>query len=189
MNIEQKTVFNKLREKGKFKEIPEDESNKQFQNLITELEENGFEQYEISNFARNKNYSKHNTNYWKQVKYLGIGPSAHSYNSISRQWNVKNNKTYITEIAKGNIPFSKEILNKKTQYNDYILSSLRTMWGVHLSTLENKYSKEMKDYCLNMADKFINYGLVAIRNDSLILTDQGKFVSDNIISELLFVDD
>lgn len=188
LTIEEKTVFHKRQAKGEFEEISEEESNTQFQLLIKKLAENGFEQYEISNFARNKNYSRHNTNYWKQIPYLGIGPSAHSYNTTSRQWNISNNKTYIAEIRKGKIPFSKEIIDKKTKYNDYILSSLRTMWGINLLVLEEQYSKEMKDYCMSMAEKFINYGLLAVKNNSLIITDQGKFVSDNIISELLFVD-
>ena len=188
LTIEEKTVFYKRRQKGNFKEISEEESNNQFQVLIQDLAENGFEQYEISNFARNGNYSIHNTNYWKQVKYLGIGPSAHSYNTLSRQWNINNNKSYISEIEKGKIPFERENLDRKTQYNDFILSSLRTMWGINLPVLEEQHSKEMKDYCLSMAEKFINYGLLAIKNNSLILTDQGKFVSDNVISELLFVD-
>ena len=188
LTIEEKTVFYKRRQKGDLKEISEEESNNQFQVLIQDLAENGFEQYEISNFARNGNYSIHNTNYWKQVKYLGIGPSAHSYNTSSRQWNINNNKTYISEIRKEKIPFQIENLNRKTQYNDFILSSLRTTWGINLSVLEEQHSKEMKDYCMSMAEKYIIYGLLAIKNNSLILTDQGKFVSDNVISELLFVD-
>lgn len=188
LTIEEKTIFHKRQAKGEFEEISEEESNTQFQLLIKKLAENGFEQYEISNFARKKKYSRHNTNYWKQIPYLGIGPSAHSYNTTSRQWNISNNKTYIAEISKGKIPFTKEIIDRKTEYNDYILSSLRTMWGISLLVLEEQYSKEMKDYCLSMAEKFINYGLLAVKNNSLIITDQGKFVSDNIISELLFVE-
>ncbi|MEA1897938.1 MAG: radical SAM family heme chaperone HemW [Bacteroidota bacterium] len=187
LSIEEKTLLHKLRQKGSFKELDESVSNQQYRELIEFADKNQFVQYEISSFGKKGCFSKHNSNYWKQEKYLGLGPSAHSYNGNSRQWNVSNNKKYIQEINNGKIPFVKEILNPLDHYNDYVLVSLRTMWGVDLEYVENTFSKELKDYCNTSANKFVEYGLLRIENNHIYLTNQGKFVSDNIISELLYV--
>ena len=187
LSIEENTLLYKLKQKGSLKEPDESISNQQYSELLEFAEKNQFIQYEISSFGKERFFSKHNSNYWKQEKYLGIGPSAHSFNGNSRQWNVSSNKKYIREINNGKIPFVKEILNPLDHYNDYVLVSLRTMWGVDLEYIENKFSKELKDYCNTSARKFVEYGLLRIKNNHIYLTDQGKFVSDNIISELLYV--
>ncbi len=187
LSIEENTLLHKLKQKGSLKEPDESISNQQYSELLEFAEKKQFIQYEISSFGKEGFFSKHNSNYWKQEKYLGIGPSAHSFNGNSRQWNVSNNKKYIREINNGKTPFVKEILNPLDHYNDYILISLRTMWGVDLEYIENKFSKELKDYCNTSARKFEEYGLLRIENNHIYLTDQGKFVSDNIISELLYV--
>jgi len=187
LSIEEKTILHKLKQKGSFKEVDESISNKQYRELNEFADKNKFVQYEISSFGKKGFFSKHNSNYWKQKSYLGIGPSAHSFNGSSRQWNVSNNEKYIREIEKGEIPFVKEILNPLDRYNDYILVSLRTMWGADLEYIENAFSKELKDYCNTSARKFVEYGLLKIKNNHIYLTNQGKFVSDNIISELLYI--
>lgn len=187
LTIEKKTKLYQLKQNGFFRETEESVSNQQYRELIEFAEKNEFIQYEISSFGLENYFSEHNSNYWKQKKYLGLGPSAHSFNDNSRQWNVKNNKKYILEIKKGKIPFEKEILNPLDHYNDYMLVSLRTMWGADLEYIENIFSKELKDYCITSSRKFIEYGLLTIKNNHIYLTNQGKFVSDNIISELLYV--
>ncbi len=188
LTIEPGTRFATLLKKGQLKLMEEDESVEQFRMLVNKLKEHDYLHYEISNFCKEAFFSKHNTNYWKQKKYLGIGPSAHSFNGNSRQWNVSNNSKYIEGIKRKIIPCKKEILDLKTRYNEYILTSLRTMWGADLKYIEETFSKEAKDYCVSLSNRFIDYGMVARKDDSLVLTHQGKFISDNIISELLMVE-
>lgn len=185
LTIEPQTEFSKLIKAKKIKMPDEDLSAEQFKLLIEKAGANKFLQYEISNFCPDGSFSKHNINYWKQVNYLGLGPSAHSYNGQIRQWNIANNKKYMNYIEEGKIPFEKEYLNDKKKYNEYILTSLRTMWGIDLKYLEENYSKEAVDYCTGLSKRFIDYGIITKKGDSLILTDQGKLVADNIISELM----
>ncbi len=187
LTIEPKTMFFNLLSKGKFKEVTENESYKQYKKLIKLTKENDFIQYEISNFAKTGFYSKHNSNYWNQSKYLGIGPSAHSFNITSRQWNINNNKEYLEKIKNGLIPSIKETLEINTRYNDYVLTSLRTIWGIDLEYIEQNFSEESGKYCENMAQKYISSGLIEKKDKKLVLSEKGKFIADNIISELLFV--
>jgi len=187
LTIEPKTMFFNLLRKGKFKEITENESYKQYKKLIKLTKENDFIQYEISNFAKTGFYSKHNSNYWNQSKYLGIGPSAHSFNITSRQWNIANNKEYLEKIKNGLIPSIKETLDVNTRYNDYVLTSLRTIWGIDLEYIEQNFSEESGKYCENMAKKYISSGLIEKKDKKLVLSEKGKFIADNIISELLFI--
>jgi oxygen-independent coproporphyrinogen-3 oxidase len=187
LTIEKKTAFYLKKKKGELEEIPEEESILQFEKLVKLTEENQFIQYEISNFSKTGFISKHNSNYWKQIKYLGIGPSAHSYNTFSRQWNVSNNKQYIESINKGQVPFTMEKLDLTTRYNEYIISSLRTMWGADLIRIEEDYSVKLKNYCLKMASGFIRSGQIIRHKNQLVLSTKGKFISDAIISKLLYV--
>lgn len=185
LTIEPGTILWKMKERGAFKEIDEEDSNTQFNILIEKTRSKEFVHYEISNFAKSGYFSLHNTNYWKQVNYLGLGPSAHSFNGYSRQWNARDLKKYIKGVKSGSVYFEKEDLDKKTQFNEYILTSLRTMWGLDLEYVENKFEKEGYDYIMNLAGKFIDYGLMKQENKTLVLTNQGKMISDNIISELM----
>jgi oxygen-independent coproporphyrinogen III oxidase len=185
LTIEPGTVLGKMKDRGLFTEIDEEESSAQFTILIEKAEKAGFIHYEISNFGREGYFSKHNTNYWKQINYLGLGPSAHSFNNYSRQWNVKNVKNYISSI-KNNKPFYEgEELSIKTRFNEYIMTSLRTMWGIDLEFVEKTFEKEGHDYIISTAGKFKNYGLMKQENKYLVLTNQGKMISDNIISEFM----
>jgi len=185
LTIEPGTVFGKMLEKGKLQEAEEEESVSEFNLLLDKMETAGFIQYEISNFGRPGYFSAHNTNYWKQVPYIGLGPSAHSFNGYSRQWNVKNLKKYIRYVKGGRLFYEKEDLDLKTKFNEYILTSLRTMWGIDLEYVEKAFEKEGYDYVVNFSAKFINYGLMEQKEKSLILTNQGKMISDNIISEFM----
>ena len=185
LTFEPGTVFGKMLEKGAISEIDENESVAQFNILIEKTESAGFIQYEISNFGKPGYFSIHNSNYWKQVSYLGLGPSAHSFNGYSRQWNIRDLKGYIKLINAGKSFYESEELNSKTRFNEYIMTSLRTMWGIDLEYVEEMFEKEGYDYIINLAGKFKNYGLMKQEKKSLILTNQGKLISDNIISEFM----
>lgn len=185
LTIEPGTILGKMKEKGTLSEIDEDESASQFQLLIEKAVAAGFIHYEISNFGLPGFLSVHNSNYWKQVSYLGLGPSAHSFNGYSRQWNVRDVKKYIKAVDSGCLDFDIEELDKKTRFNEYILTSLRTMWGISLDYVEVAFDKEGYDYIKNLSGKFIDYGLMKQEKNTLVLTNQGKMISDNIISELM----
>jgi oxygen-independent coproporphyrinogen-3 oxidase len=189
LTFEPRTVFGKKLEKGLISEIDEEESALQFTKLIEKTESAGFIHYEISNFSKPGYISRHNSNYWKQVNYLGLGPSAHSFNGYSRQWNISDVKDYIKAVNSGKSFFNKEELDTKDRFNEYIMTSLRTMWGIDLEYIENTFGKEGHDYIVNLAEKFKNYGMVNQDKNSLILTNQGKMISDNIISEFMMPGD
>jgi oxygen-independent coproporphyrinogen III oxidase len=185
LTIEPGTIFGNMKKKGLLLEINEEESINQFNILIEKAEKAGFIQYEISNFGKEGYFSRHNTNYWKQINYLGLGPSAHSFNNFSRQWNVKNVNNYISLLRKNKPFYEGEELSVKTRFNEYIMTSLRTMWGIDLDFVEKMFEKEGYDYIINMAGKFKDYGLMKQEDRNIILTNQGKMISDNIISEFM----
>jgi len=189
LTFEPGTVFGKMLEKGLISEIDEEESAAQFNMLIETTEAAGFIHYEISNFGKPGYFSLHNSNYWRQVNYLGLGPSAHSFNGYSRQWNMKDLKGYIKAVNSGNDYYEKEELNLKTRFNEYIMTSLRTMWGIDLDYVEKTFEKEGYDYIKNLSGKFREYGLIREENKNLVLTNQGKLISDNIISEFMMPGD
>ena len=189
LTVEPDTVFGKMKKNGLFEEVDEEESTTQFNILTEKAARSGFVHYEISNFGKPNFFSVHNTNYWKQVPYLGLGPSAHSFNHYSRQWNLRDLKKYIKSAGTDNQPFEKEELDLKTRFNEYIMTSLRTMWGIDLDYTESTFEKEGYDYVMNMAGKFINYGLMKLEKNTLILTNQGMMISDNIISEFMMPGD
>jgi len=185
LTIEKGTRLAAMKENGKLTETDEETSNAMFTLLGSMCRENGFIQYEISNFAVEGYMSKHNSSYWKQVPYLGLGPSAHSFNRRSRQWNVSDVKTYISSVAGGSVPFEREELDRLTVFNEYVMTALRTMWGIDLAHVETFYDKELHDYLVNMSEKYIRYGMMKREKNTLVLTDQGKMISDNIIAELI----
>jgi oxygen-independent coproporphyrinogen III oxidase len=185
LTFEKGTVFGKMLEKGMISEIDENDSAAQFNLLIEKADAAGFIQYEISNFGKPGYFSVHNSNYWKQVNYLGLGPSAHSFNGYSRQWNFRDLKGYIKAVNAGKPFFESEELDTRTRFNEYIMTSLRTMWGIDLEYVEAMFEKEGYDYVMNMAGKFRNYGLMNLEKNSLVLSNQGKLISDNIISEFM----
>jgi len=189
LTIEKGTVFGKMQEKGLLTEIEEEESSMLFNILIEKAEAAGFVHYEISNFGKPGYFSVHNTNYWKQINYLGLGPSAHSFNGYSRQWNVSDLKGYIKSVNSGKLHFQSEELDSKTRFNEYIMTSLRTMWGLDLDYIEKTFEKEGYDYVVNMSGKYKEYGLMNLDKKNLVLTNQGKMISDNIISDFMLPGD
>jgi oxygen-independent coproporphyrinogen III oxidase len=189
LTIEPGTVFGKMKKAGHLIEIDEEESASQFNILIEITGKAGFIHYEISNFGKEGYFSLHNMNYWKQVNYLGLGPSAHSFNNYSRQWNIDDINKYVNAVKNNKPFFKKEELGIKTRFNEYIMTSLRTMWGIDLDYVERVFEKEGYDYIINLAGKFKEYGLMKQDKKTLILTNQGKMISDNIISEFMMVKD
>jgi oxygen-independent coproporphyrinogen-3 oxidase len=188
LTIEKNTMFGKMKDLGELKETDEEISERQFAILTDLARRHNYIHYEISNLCREGYYSKHNTNYWKQVNYLGFGPSAHSYNGYSRQWNISDIAAYLDKTESGERYYEKELLDEKVRYNEYIMTSLRTMWGVDMNYIETSFNKETHDYLLNLSSRFIKYGMIArTEKNNLALTDQGKMISDNIISELMMV--
>ncbi|HRW85776.1 MAG TPA: radical SAM family heme chaperone HemW [Bacteroidales bacterium] len=185
LSIEPGTVFWKMKEKKLLNETEEEESIQQFNMLVDKTEEAGFIHYEISNFGRPGFFSVHNTNYWKQAPYIGLGPSAHSFNGYSRQWNLSDIEKYIKFIRSGRDYYEREELDLRTRFNEYVMTSLRTMWGIDLDFAEKTFEKEGYDYIMNTAGKFIDYGLMKKNNNTLVLSNQGKLISDNIISEFM----
>ena len=189
LTFEPGTVLSKMVDKGVISEIDENDSASQFNILIEKAGSAGFIQYEISNFGKPGYFSIHNSNYWKQVSYLGLGPSAHSFNGYSRQWNIRDLKGYIKSVYAGKCFFEREELDTKKRFNEYVMTSLRTMWGIDLEYVETMFEKEGYDYVINLAGKFRDYGLMKLEKNSLVLTNQGKLISDNIISEFMMPDD
>ena len=158
LTFETGTVFGKMLEKGLIAEVDEEESIALFNTLIEKAEAAGFIHYEISNFGKPGYFSIHNSNYWKQVNYIGLGPSAHSFNGYSRQWNIRDIKGYIKSVNSGKPFYEHEDLDLKARFNEYIMTSLRTMWGIDLDYIESTFEKEGYDYVVNLAGKFKDYG-------------------------------
>lgn len=185
LTIEPDTVFGKMKKQGLLDEIEEEYSVAQY-NLLLEITEGaGFINYEISNFGKEGFFSKHNTSYWQQIPYIGLGPSAHSFNGYSRQWNENDVDKYIEEIDNGRLPYEKEELDEKVRFNEYVMTSLRTMWGIDLDKIEEKFGKEILDYTKNLAKKYVEYGMMLEKKGNLSLTKQAIMVSDNIIAEFM----
>jgi len=187
LTIDPGTVFWKMKEKGLMTEISEEESTSEFALLAEKASLAGFVQYEISNFALDGYISIHNSNYWKQINYLGLGPSAHSFNGYSRQWNIADVGKYVNALNKGTVLFDIEELDNKKKFNEYIMTSLRTMWGINLEYIEQTFDKEGYDFVINISGKFREYGLMKLDKKTLVLTNQGKMISDNIISDFMMI--
>lgn len=184
---EPETKLYSLLQKGRVQPITDETSTEMFSMLIDTLSENGFEHYEISNFAKNELYSQHNTSYWKNEKYLGLGPSAHSYDGENRSWNIASLDKYIQSVQSGKQLQENEHLTPDQKYNEFILTGLRTMWGVNLQQLKTNFGEKYYNYCLENAKKHIITGNLRIIDNSLILTTRGVFISDGIMSELMWV--
>ena len=185
---EEKTKLHALLRQHKIQPVSDELSTKMFSMLIDTLSQNGFEHYEISNFAKGKMYSIHNTSYWKNEKYLGLGPAAHSFDGDNRSWNAASLTQYIQNTASGNAERNIEYLSVYEKYNEFILTGLRTMWGVDLQELKYVFGAEFHDFCMKNAQKFIDNHLLKTENHTLKLTREGIFISDGIMSELMWVE-
>lgn len=188
LTIEPQTNFGYQQKTGKLKEIADDDANQQFDLLINELSKQGYEHYEISNFALPGRYSKHNTAYWQGKKYIGIGPSAHSFNGNKRSWNCANNRKYTTAILKNELPSTIEELSKTDQYNDYILTQLRTQWGVNEQEIEMKFGYNFAKFFITEVQSAIKANWISSENSTYKLTKSGKKLADHICMKLFKTD-
>jgi putative oxygen-independent coproporphyrinogen III oxidase len=186
---EEGTPLYEMLQKHKVEEVDEESSVDFFALMIDRLTKAGFQHYEISNFCKPDMYSQHNSSYWTGKKYLGCGPSAHSFNGNTRQWNVSSLDKYIAGIEKGIPDFEIEELDVTTRYNDFVITSLRTMWGLSLNRLEEEFGTEFKQYCLENAQTYLDSGKLEISDNTLFLSKEGIFISDGIMSDLLWVED
>ena len=187
LTVEPKTALHKMIKLGTISALEDDIAQQHFHILIDKLQENGFVHYELSNFGKPDYFSKNNTAYWLGKKYIGIGPSAHSFNGKSRSWNVSNNSLYLKAIAENKVPSETEILSETDQYNEYIMTGLRTIWGVSLQRIETEFGSSYLDYLQQQAEKFISDNLLEVENNILKTTKKGKFLSDGIASDLFLL--
>jgi oxygen-independent coproporphyrinogen-3 oxidase len=187
LTYEENTLLYGLLQKGKIHPVDEELSSTFFTQLIDTLEEEGFIHYEISNFAKPGYFSQHNSSYWKGDKYLGLGPSAHTFDGYNRSWNTASLTDYLDGIFSGNLPCETEYLSLYQHYNEFILTRLRTREGIDTLELKMRFGVPLYRYCLDNAQKFIAEGLLVFQNNALKLTRKGMFISDGIISELMKV--
>ena len=187
LTVEPKTALKKLIQTGKIDEPKDEVAQEHFQILVDKLSENGFIHYELSNFGKENYFSKNNSAYWLGKKYIGIGPSAHSFNGISRSWNISNNSIYLKSIAENKLPSETEILSKNDRYNEYVMTGLRTIWGISLYKIEQEFGTDFLNYLLKQSEKFIADDLLFISDDVLRTTQKGKFLCDGIASDLFLV--
>lgn len=188
LTVEPETALGHRVKKGKEKPVDEESANEQFQILVELLEQNGMEQYEVSNFGKPGFYSRHNTSYWKGVPYLGLGPSAHSYSSGKRSWNIANNARYIKSINEDKLPISTENLSDKDQINEYIMTGLRTIWGIDLDVLKNEFGYDLKAEYSELLEELIEKSLVKLEGAKLTLTKAGLFLADGIASDFFILE-
>ena len=188
LTVEPKTVLENWISKGKVKSPKEEEQNREFYYLADFLKDNGFEHYEVSNFAKPGFYSRHNSSYWKYQEYLGIGPSAHSYNGFDvRSWNVANNQQYIKKLNDKLLAKEEEILSNEDQFNEMIMIGLRTIWGVDLTSLKNKFSERLLEHFQTEIKTKIEEGILIIENDHLKIPEKHWFMADGIASDLFII--
>ena len=187
LTVEPKTALDKFIKKGIIKQPDDEAAQEQFHILVETLQENGFVHYELSNFGKPDYFSKNNSAYWLGKKYIGIGPSAHSYDGVNRGWNVSNNSLYIKSIQENKIPIETEKLTLTDRYNEYIMTGLRTIWGVSLERIENEFGKPYLNHLNKEAKRFLEDDLLLIEENVLRATKKGKFLCDGIASDLFLV--
>jgi oxygen-independent coproporphyrinogen-3 oxidase len=187
LTVEPKTALHSFIQKGIIAAPDDEVAHEHFQILVDKLSENGFIHYELSNFGKENFFSKNNTSYWLGKKYIGIGPSAHSYDGTNRGWNVSNNSQYIKSIQENKVPIAFETLTKTDRYNEYVMTGLRTILGVSLDQIEQKFGKTYLDYLNQQAAKFIDDHLLFLDENILRTTKKGKFLSDGIASDLFLL--
>ncbi|RIV43113.1 radical SAM family heme chaperone HemW [Flagellimonas pelagia] len=188
LTVEPKTALEKLIQKGTVPQVDDGQAQEQFHILVDVLEEHGFVNYEISNFGKPGYFSKNNTAYWQGKKYLGIGPSAHSYDGISRTWNIRNNSIYIKQIQQGILPSEKETLTLTDRYNEYVMTGLRTIWGVSKEKIAKEFGPNYANYLEHQSEKFTEQQLLFWEEALLHTTKQGKFLADGIAADLFFLE-
>jgi oxygen-independent coproporphyrinogen-3 oxidase len=187
LTVEPKTALHTFIQKGIIPPPDDEVAQEHFHLLVDKLEENGFIHYELSNFGKSTYFSKNNSSYWLGKKYIGIGPSAHSYNGISRSWNISNNTLYLKSISENILPSETETLTKTDRYNEYVMTGLRTIWGVSLKRVETEFGKTYLDYLNKQSYNYIEDHLLFVDDNILRTTKIGKFLSDGIASDLFLL--
>ncbi len=185
LTFEKGTVFDVKRSKGELFSVKEEESIRQFKALIKWASANNFVHYEISNFGKEGYFSNHNTSYWMQQRYLGVGPAAHSYNIDTRAWNVANLSVYINKITAGENAYETEQLSDTDKHNEFLITSLRTRWGINLQEFEEQFGESLKKNLITKAKPFLQTQKLYEKENCLILTDEGVFISDAILADLM----
>ena len=185
--VEPHTALKTMIEKGKIKNVDDAKTQEQFQILIKELAIGGFIQYEVSSFGKEGFFSKNNSSYWLGVAYLGIGPSAHSFDGKQRSWNIKNNTKYIKSIQENVLPIERETLSTTDQYNEFVMTGLRTIWGVSLEKIKDNFGKKYLDYLQNQSKKHIEETLLFVENGTLKTGEKGRFLVDGIAADLFML--
>ena len=187
LTVEPKTALEKYILKEIILPLDEEFVYDQFNLMYDKLSDLNYINYELSSFAKKGYFSKNNSGYWLGKKYVGIGPSSHSFDGFSRSWNVSNNKLYVSDIQNNKMHHQKEKLTHIDQYNEYIMTGLRTMWGISLSNLQEKFGKKIKTHFVTKSKKFIESKLLIIENDLIKTSKKGKFLSDGIASDLFLI--
>lgn len=190
LTVEPKTALSTMIEQGKKEPVDPEQQARQFLILMDMLENAGYEHYEISNFARPGFRSKHNSSYWQGIPYFGFGPGAHSYDGYTRYWNISNNARFIDSLLSNNIiPFDKEDLTEKQQLNEYIMTSLRTMEGISLDFISEKWGVDIANQIKTASYKYGSRGMVRFENQQIVLTREGKLFADGIASDLFMMEE
>ena len=187
LTVEPNTTLQKFIEKGVVKPVDDAVAQKHFEILLAHMEKAGFENYEFSNFGKPGYFSQNNTAYWTGKPYLGIGPSAHSFDGNTRSWNINNNPKYIKAIAADTLPIERETLSTTDKYNEYVMTGLRTIWGVSLEKIEKDFGLKFRTYVLQQAQKHIEEHLLFLDDDRIVVTKKGKFLSDGLASDLFIL--
>lgn len=187
LTVEPKTALAHQIKKGKSPAPLPEKAAQHFEMLMDAIALKGWTHYEISNYCESDNYAVHNTSYWKNRPYLGLGPSAHSFNGSTRQWNVANNAKYIAEIEDGNIPQETEVLSTTDTFNEYVMTGMRTMWGINTHTICETWGVTFAQHVHNSVAAFVTDGAVIKKDNNYMLTRKGKLLADYIASELFWV--
>ncbi|EAQ40763.1 radical SAM family heme chaperone HemW [Polaribacter sp. MED152] len=187
LTVEPDTALERFIDKGVIKNVDDDKAEEQFLILTDELNAAGFIHYELSNFGKEDFFSKNNSAYWLGKSYLGIGPAAHSFDGVQRSWNVQNNTKYIKNILENELPIQREVLSVTDRYNEYVMTGLRTIWGVSLQRVESEFGKNYAKYLQMQAQKYIDQELLFIEDEVLKTTRKGKFLSDGLASDLFML--
>jgi oxygen-independent coproporphyrinogen-3 oxidase len=187
LTVEPKTALKKFIEKGAVPPIDDDMAEEQFHMLVDILNREGYIHYELSNFGKPSFFSKNNTAYWLGKNYMGIGPSAHSYDGIRRGWNSRNNSVYIKSIENQILPMEIEMLTNTDRYNEYVMTGLRTIWGVSLQRVASDFGARYHNYLLQQSEKHLKDGFLTLAGDTLLVTKKGKFLSDGLAADLFML--
>ncbi len=184
LTIEPKTPLDNFIRKGKVPDVNEEQAISQFEILLEEMDKHSYLHYEISNFCKEGLHSRHNSSYWFGDKYLGLGPSAHSFDGNSRQWNISNTTNYISSVQQGVVPFEKEELSDDLRYNEYVMTALRTMWGIDLNFLKSEFGLTRFGFCVKVARRYMAEQKITFTDQKIILTKKGKLFADQIAAEM-----